>query len=53
MLHRDTEDVDREPADIVGPEPELHGVRKVDLNVELAAVGLGRGIRGESNHGAQ
>jgi hypothetical protein len=49
MLHGHLEDVGRKPADIVGPEPELHCVGEIDLDIEL----LGRRVRGGSRDGAQ
>jgi hypothetical protein len=53
MLHRNPEDVDRKPPDIVGPEPELHCVREIDLDIELAAVRLGRRLLDECRDDAQ
>src|SRR5262245_20453212 len=53
MAHRDPEDIDRKPADLVGPEPELHGVGEIDLDVELDVVRRGRRVLGGSSDGAK
>jgi len=52
MLQRNPEDIDRKPADIVGPESELHRIGKIDLDIELSAIRLSRCILRESGNGA-
>ncbi len=51
--HRDPEDIHRKSADIVGPQPELQRVGKIDLDLDRAAVRLGRRVLGEPSHGAE
>jgi hypothetical protein len=53
MGHRDPEDIDRQSADVVGPESELYRVGEVDLDLDRAVVRLGRRVLGRPSDGAE
>jgi hypothetical protein len=53
MGDRDPKDIDREPADVVGTEPELHGIGDVDFDLEGLGACLSTSVPERSDDEAQ